>query len=111
MNVVTLVIGEKYQNTKVKIDITSFHYFGMTLYSIKETELDSYISFVLEDIEKSDEIVETLRKQLKLNVEKEKYVKIRREFSEYEKDKRPRISVRLPSGYENLSSPPHFYFE
>lgn len=110
MNIVTLVIGEKYQNAKIDIDISSFNYGGMVQYAIDDRKRDSVISFVLADIEKTDMVVQMLRDKLTLTVDKEIYVRSRKEFTKYDSDHRPRVIVRLPSGYENIASPPDFHF-
>ena len=110
MNIVTLVIGEKYQNTKINIDISSFNYGGNVEYAIDDRKRDSIISFVLADVEKTDEIIQLLKDKLTLTVDKDIYVRARKEFTKYDSDHRPRIIVRLPSGYENIASPSDFHF-
>lgn len=105
-----LVIGEKYQNVKIDIDISTFHYFGMVQYAVSDAKKDSSICFRLTDVEKTDEVVQMLKDKLTLTVDKNEYVKVRKDFEAYESDQRPRITVRLPSGYENIASPAEFHF-
>jgi hypothetical protein len=103
---------EKY-NYVLPIDITSFVYYGGTE-EYRDGREDSKIVFRLEEsdtiVQDSEFIVEKLRENLKLNVDKNKYVTIRTKFEDYETDKRPVIGVRLPRGIMGLCNPAHFDF-
>lgn len=110
-NTTILVIGQDYNGINIPIDATTFHYYGHTAgdYYAGKKEADAFISFVPSSELDAAQIVADLKNILNLNVDKDKYVFLRTTFESYESDQRPRISVRLPSGYAGLHNPAMFY--
>ncbi len=109
-NIVILVLHQDYNGINIPIDPTSLSFSGHTAgdyYSGTSTH-DCFISFVPISELDASQIAEDLKNKLSLTVDKDKYVHLRTTFDSYESDKRPRISVRLPSGYAGLHNPASF---
>lgn len=110
-----LCLDNKYSNQTIVIDMLTFRYYGPTLgYDYHDGKDDGRLTFRLPQIDCDPEniarIVHHLSNALKLNVEKEKYVHARAKFEEYETDRRPVFSIRIPSGYRGMANPPEFSF-
>jgi hypothetical protein len=108
---ITLKLSEVYNHVELDIDITSFSCYCPTLgYDYADMRDDVTISFRLSYPEESIHTLGVLSDSLKLNVDKAKYVILRTKFEDWESDKRPRFSVRLPSGYRGIVNPSEFRF-
>lgn len=82
--------------------------------SLSSSSYDS-ITFVLKDIEKTEDTVNQIRDVIKpflLDPKQiEDHIFIRDKFKPWERDKRPRIVILLKSGYIKKVSAPQFTFE
>lgn len=91
------------------IDVSTFRFYGPTNgYDHKDNKDCSTIGFVADN---AHEIVKAVQATFHLNPEYSKpedYIWVRDKFDDYEKDKRPRIGIRLPNGIRGLVNPPQF---
>lgn len=105
-----LILQENFNNLIVPdIDMNTFNYYG-GIRDYTDGKEDSSISFRLNNNDNIDEIVQSIKDNLKLNVTKDEYVVCRKERESYETDKRPSIWIRLSSGLRGLSHPASFRF-
>lgn len=92
-----------------QIDITTFSFCGPTIgYDHSDSKSNSTIGFVAEN---AHEIVKQIQSTFRHNIEyykPEDYIKVIDKFEDYEKDKRPRIVIKLESGCRGLTSPSSF---
>jgi hypothetical protein len=62
--------------------------------------------------ENAHEQVEEIKKTFHLSPEYSKpedYIWVRDKFDDYEKDKRPRVAIKLKNGYRGMTNPPSFH--
>lgn len=107
---IILVLHQDYNGINIPIDPTSLSFSGHTNgdYYTGTDRVDCFLSFIPVSKLDASQIAEDLKNKLSLTVDKDKYVHLRTTFDSYESDKRPRISVRLPSGYAGLHNPAGF---
>jgi hypothetical protein len=96
------------------VDVSTFRFYGPTdNYPYPESKKydHSVIGFVADN---AHEVVKVIHETFKLNPEYSKpedYIWVKDKFDDYEKDKRPRIGIKLPNGAQGMMNPPSFSIE
>lgn len=97
--------------TKIDIDPTSLEYYSATEgYNFDDAENLNRLSFVLADIKSTEEVYNTLRESVRFE-NKNRWIVLKDKFADWEKDRRPRISIMFLNGYKGMRNPPYFTFE
>lgn len=114
--VILCLTGADYKDIEILIDANTIKWYGPTTgynypQSIDKEDCRLVVTPVEQDIDKLNILIASIKEAYRLNVDKDKYIKLYTKFEDYEKDKRARISLRLSSGAQGLKSPPEFWFK
>jgi len=117
METILTLFTHGFYKLNLKIDITSFNFYGGTEgYETNTRKSLNSVSFRLMDdnLEDAIDMIEHIKSLFKLNPDNcdvNDYVLLQTNFKDWEEDLRPMISIKLCGGRKNMINPPSFTFK